>query len=262
MSACYSGGFIDALKDDYTLVLTAAAADRASPGCGNGSDATTSARRCSSTGSPSRTDRWRVRGGAHAYRGAREGRRGRAADGPADLHRPGDGAKAEGARPRTGNARPEGRIGPRAVLTSRARQRGKCAARSAPLDGRRFLEELMRRLVHRFAAIAALCLAFAAPPPHAQALGEAEARRRRGRQDAVLLPAADDRRAQGLLQGRGPRRRDPGFPGRRARAAGAARRQRRHRLGRLRAHDHAAGEGPEHRGADPAGQVRRRSCSA
>ena len=47
------------------------------------------------------------------------------------------------------------------------------------------------------------------------------------------------------------------FPRRCARAAGAARRQRRHRVGRLRAHDLAAGEGPEHRGADPAGQVRR-----
>ena len=40
VSACYSGGFIDALKDDYTLVLTASAADRASFGCGHRSDAT------------------------------------------------------------------------------------------------------------------------------------------------------------------------------------------------------------------------------
>jgi len=40
VSACYSGGFIDALKDDYTLVLTASQADRASFGCGNRSDAT------------------------------------------------------------------------------------------------------------------------------------------------------------------------------------------------------------------------------
>jgi len=40
VSACYSGGFIDALKDDYTLVLTAAAADRGSFGCGHRSDAT------------------------------------------------------------------------------------------------------------------------------------------------------------------------------------------------------------------------------
>jgi hypothetical protein len=40
VSACYSGGFIDALKDDYTLVLTASAADRASFGCGNRSDST------------------------------------------------------------------------------------------------------------------------------------------------------------------------------------------------------------------------------
>jgi hypothetical protein len=40
ISACYSGGFIDALKDDYTLVLTASDADRTSFGCGNGSDST------------------------------------------------------------------------------------------------------------------------------------------------------------------------------------------------------------------------------
>ena len=40
ISACYSGGFIDALKDDYTLVLTASATDRASFGCGNESDST------------------------------------------------------------------------------------------------------------------------------------------------------------------------------------------------------------------------------
>jgi hypothetical protein len=40
VSACYSGAFIDALKDDYTLVLTASAADRASFGCSNQSDST------------------------------------------------------------------------------------------------------------------------------------------------------------------------------------------------------------------------------
>jgi hypothetical protein len=40
VSACYSGGFIDALKDDYTLVLTASATDRTSFGCGNESDST------------------------------------------------------------------------------------------------------------------------------------------------------------------------------------------------------------------------------
>ena len=90
----------------------------------------------------------------------------------------------------------------------------------------------------------------------AQALGEAEAHDRRRRQAAVLLPAADHRRAAGLLQGRRPRRRDPRLSRRRARAAGAARRQRRRRVRRLRAHDHAAGEGPEHRGAGAAGQVR------
>ena len=40
VSACYSGGFIDALKDDYTLVMTASAANRTSFGCGSQSDAT------------------------------------------------------------------------------------------------------------------------------------------------------------------------------------------------------------------------------
>ena len=40
ISACYSGGFIDALKDDYTLVLTASQTDRTSFGCGNESDST------------------------------------------------------------------------------------------------------------------------------------------------------------------------------------------------------------------------------
>jgi hypothetical protein len=40
VSACYSGGFIDPLKDDYTLIMTASAADRTSFGCGSESDAT------------------------------------------------------------------------------------------------------------------------------------------------------------------------------------------------------------------------------
>jgi hypothetical protein len=40
VSACYSGGFIDALKDENTLVLTASEADRTSFGCGHRSDAT------------------------------------------------------------------------------------------------------------------------------------------------------------------------------------------------------------------------------
>lgn len=35
VSACYSGGYIDALKDDNTLVVTSAAADRTSFGCSN-----------------------------------------------------------------------------------------------------------------------------------------------------------------------------------------------------------------------------------
>lgn len=40
VSACYSGGFIEALKDDYTVVLTAADADRTSFGCGHRSEST------------------------------------------------------------------------------------------------------------------------------------------------------------------------------------------------------------------------------
>ena len=75
------------------------------------------------------------------------------------------------------------------------------------------------------------------------------------RQDAVLLPATDDRRAKGLFQGGGTRRRNPGFRRGRARTAGAARRQCRHRVRRLRAHHNATGEGPEHRGGVPPGQI-------
>ena len=37
VSACYSGGFIDALRDDSTMVITAARADRTSFGCGSDS---------------------------------------------------------------------------------------------------------------------------------------------------------------------------------------------------------------------------------
>jgi hypothetical protein len=40
VSACYSGGFIDPLKDEYTLIMTASAADRTSFGCGSESNAT------------------------------------------------------------------------------------------------------------------------------------------------------------------------------------------------------------------------------
>lgn len=40
VSACYSGGFVDALRDDHTLVLTAAARDRQSFGCGHENDFT------------------------------------------------------------------------------------------------------------------------------------------------------------------------------------------------------------------------------
>lgn len=40
ISACYSGAFIDALDDDDTIVLTAAAADRASFGCDDTRDLT------------------------------------------------------------------------------------------------------------------------------------------------------------------------------------------------------------------------------
>lgn len=40
VSACYSGGFVDALKNDDTLVITAAAKDRNSFGCSNENDYT------------------------------------------------------------------------------------------------------------------------------------------------------------------------------------------------------------------------------
>jgi len=40
ISACYSGGFIPALADDHTLVITAAAADRSSFGCNDTNDLT------------------------------------------------------------------------------------------------------------------------------------------------------------------------------------------------------------------------------
>ncbi len=38
ISACYSGGFIEPLKDDNTLIITASAADRQSFGCETGND--------------------------------------------------------------------------------------------------------------------------------------------------------------------------------------------------------------------------------
>lgn len=40
VSACYSGGFLDALKDEHTLVMTAASRDRTSFGCGAEEDFT------------------------------------------------------------------------------------------------------------------------------------------------------------------------------------------------------------------------------
>lgn len=40
VSACYSGGFVDTLKDERTLIVTASSAERQSFGCGYASDAT------------------------------------------------------------------------------------------------------------------------------------------------------------------------------------------------------------------------------
>jgi hypothetical protein len=40
VSACYSGGFVDMLRNDQTLVITASSAERQSFGCGSASDAT------------------------------------------------------------------------------------------------------------------------------------------------------------------------------------------------------------------------------
>ena len=38
ISACYSGGFIEPLKDDNTLIITASASDRQSFGCESGNE--------------------------------------------------------------------------------------------------------------------------------------------------------------------------------------------------------------------------------
>jgi len=40
ISACYAGGFIDALRDEHTIVLAAAAQDRTSFGCADDRDLT------------------------------------------------------------------------------------------------------------------------------------------------------------------------------------------------------------------------------
>jgi hypothetical protein len=40
VSACYSGGYVEPLQDDYTLIMTASAANRTSFGCGTDSDGT------------------------------------------------------------------------------------------------------------------------------------------------------------------------------------------------------------------------------
>ena len=40
VSSCFSGGYIDPLKDDRTLVITASQSDRVSFGCGDRSEAT------------------------------------------------------------------------------------------------------------------------------------------------------------------------------------------------------------------------------
>jgi hypothetical protein len=40
VNACYSGGFVDALRDDSTMVITSARSDRTSFGCGADSDIT------------------------------------------------------------------------------------------------------------------------------------------------------------------------------------------------------------------------------
>ncbi|MCF6325482.1 MAG: caspase family protein [Gammaproteobacteria bacterium] len=40
VSACYSGGFVEVLKDDHSLIITSARADRTSFGCGNDSELT------------------------------------------------------------------------------------------------------------------------------------------------------------------------------------------------------------------------------
>jgi len=44
VSACYSGGFVDPLKDQHAMIITASSANRQSFGCGNESDSTYLAR--------------------------------------------------------------------------------------------------------------------------------------------------------------------------------------------------------------------------
>ena len=73
---------------------------------------------------------------------------------------------------------------------------------------------------------------------------EAQARPRRRRQGAAVLPATHHRGAKGLLQGTGSRRRDSGFRRRRPLTAGAHRRLVGCRHGGLRAHAAHAGQGP------------------
>ena len=93
----------------------------------------------------------------------------------------------------------------------------------------------------------AAAAAIAAPALRAQAkLEKTQGRHRRRRQGGVLLPAADDRRAAGLLQGRRPGRRDLRFRRRRARAAGAGGRLGRRGERRLRAHHQHAEQEPVH----------------
>jgi hypothetical protein len=41
VSACYSGGFVEPLQDDHTLIVTSSRAGQASPGCGKAGEATT-----------------------------------------------------------------------------------------------------------------------------------------------------------------------------------------------------------------------------
>ncbi len=100
VSACYSGGFIDALKDDYTLVLTAV---------GHRPHVVRLRQRerqhvlrrgaVPAWACAVRLGARRIRRGESACRRARGGGRVQAAVESADLRRAGDGRQAQGARP-------------------------------------------------------------------------------------------------------------------------------------------------------------------
>ena len=99
VSACYSGGYVEPLKDENTLIMTASAANRTSFGCGTDSDATFFARSPIPAGAAFRGFvRQGVRAGAHEHRRAGKEGEGEPAVRPAALRRQRDGGQAAASR--------------------------------------------------------------------------------------------------------------------------------------------------------------------